>query len=94
MMKDITWNCRGPRQALKINALKDIIKKEKLEIILLEEAKLGGTDMDSIITKIRNYQGVSVYSRAASGGMEIMWNQILWRLLAAHKMKYWVKLKM
>lgn len=94
MMKDLRWNCRGLGQPLKINALKDIIKQEKPKIILLQETNLGGIDMDNIITIIRNYQGVSVHSWAASGGMATMWNQILWRLIAGHKMKYWIKLKM
>lgn len=88
MIKALTWNCRGLGQPLKINAMKDIIKQEQPEIILLQETKLGGTDMDSIITRIINYQGVIVHSLGASSGMETMWNQILWRLLAAHKTQY------
>ena len=40
MLKTVSWNCRGLGGLTKVEAIKDIIKTEKLDILLLQETKM------------------------------------------------------
>ena len=40
MLKTVSWNCRGLGGLNKVEAIKDIIKYEKLDILFLQEMKI------------------------------------------------------
>ena len=39
MMKTVSWNCKGLRGSSKVEALKDIVKTKKVNILLIQETK-------------------------------------------------------
>jgi len=43
-MKFVSWNCKGFGNKIKEEALKDIIKTSKVEILLIQETKMDGQD--------------------------------------------------
>ena len=40
MLKTVSWNCRGLGGLIKVESIKDIIKTEKPNILLLQETKM------------------------------------------------------
>lgn len=74
ILKSSTWNYRGLGHPSKNNALRDIFRQEKPNIVLLQETKQGEKYMGNIINKIRNYTGTMVESRGALGGIATIWN--------------------
>jgi exonuclease III len=41
-MKIVSWNCRGLGNSAKIEAVKDLMKVEPADILMLQETKIEG----------------------------------------------------
>jgi exonuclease III len=69
-MKLVSWKCRGLGSKFKVEAMKDIIRAEKPNVLLVQETKLSNFDLMSL-NKIfwPASTGVAVSSRGASGGL-------------------------
>ena len=76
----LSWNCRGLRHPSKINFLKDLIKIEKPDILLIQETKLSSQEIDAIIEKSRIYEGQAISTTGASGGISTIWKKGKWKL--------------
>jgi exonuclease III len=75
MMKILTWNIRGLNGRSKQRTLRDCIKAENPDMLLLQETKCAGTEADTIFQRIwRDCHFTSTDAAGASGGLAILWN--------------------
>jgi exonuclease III len=75
MMKIITWNIRGLNGRSKQKILRDCIKAENPDILMLQETKCAGAEAETIFQRIwRGCDFVLTDSTGASGGLAILWN--------------------
>ena len=86
-----SWNCRGLGSKAKEEALKDIIRINKPDILFVQETKLE----DSTLYKARNMfwkngPGKAISSRGASGGIATFWDATKFDLLADHCSTHWI----
>ena len=66
-MKVISWNYIGLGSSVKAEAIKDILKSEKPNIMLIQETKMEGEDVMELRVW-KNYAGKAVSFRGTSGG--------------------------
>ena len=69
MMKAISWNCRGIGGSRKVEALKDIIKSERLDILLIQETKMLEVETMALSHFWKNFHGKAISSKGASRGI-------------------------
>ena len=50
-MRIVSWNCRGLGNPSKVEAVKDLMKTEPAEILLLQETKIEGDTLLEISKK-------------------------------------------
>jgi exonuclease III len=75
MMKIITWNIRGLNGRSKQRILRDCIKTENPDILMIQETKCAGAEVEIIFQCIwRGCDFVQTDSSGASGGLAILWN--------------------
>ena len=68
MMKVISWNYRGLGGSSKVEAIKEIIKAERPDILLIQETKMSYVETMSLSRSWKNCHGKAISSRGASGG--------------------------
>ena len=70
-----SWNCRGLGNPLKSEAVKDLLKMEPSDILLLQETKIEEEALLSINkSKWKKNAGVTVSARGTSRGLETLWS--------------------
>jgi exonuclease III len=75
MMKIITWNIRGLNGRSKQRTLRDCIRVENLDILLLQETKCAGEEAEVIFRRCwRGCDSLHTDSNGAAGGLAILWN--------------------
>jgi exonuclease III len=75
MMKIITWNIRGLNGRSKQRILQDCIIAEKPNILLLQETKCKGAEVETIFQRIwRECTSITTDSIGASRGLAILFN--------------------
>jgi exonuclease III len=75
MMKIITWNIRGLNDRSKQRILRDCIKEESPDILMLQEMKCAGMEAETIFQRIwKGCNYIQTDSSGASGGLAILWN--------------------
>jgi exonuclease III len=75
MMKTITWNIRGLNGRSKQRILRECIKTENPDILLLQETKCAGREAENIFrSSWRDGDFLFQDSVGASGGLAILWN--------------------
>jgi ribonuclease HI/exonuclease III len=75
MMKIVSWNIRGLNGRSKQRILRECIMAEKPEVLLLQETKCRGAEVDTISQRIwRKCSSITTDSTGASGGLAILWN--------------------
>ncbi|XP_022854365.1 uncharacterized protein LOC111375728 [Olea europaea var. sylvestris] len=72
-MKLLSWNARGLGNPRGIYALSELIRKEDLEVLFLQETKLNTTKMEFCRIKMKFYGCFNVESVGRSGGLTILW---------------------
>eukprot|EP00253_Pinus_taeda_P016135 PITA_16135 len=91
MMKLASWNCKGLGNASKAEAIKDLLKIEPSDILMLQETKIeGGALLDINKTKWKKSAGKAVSSRGSSGGLETLWTEDLFQLKKSHETQQWI----
>jgi exonuclease III len=90
-MKLTSWNCRGFGSKIKEEALKDIIRSSKSEILLIQETKMEGQDFLSKEKSLWNTsKGIAESARGASGGLGTLWNSKKYDLIKYETCKHWI----
>jgi len=80
-MRLVSWNCRGLGNPAKAEAIKDLLKMEPSDILLLQETKIEGKDLlDISQKKWKKNIGTTVSSRGSSGGLATLWSEDLFQL--------------
>jgi exonuclease III len=75
MMKIITWNIRGLNDRSKQRILRDCVKEESPDILMLQETKCAGMEAEIIFQRIwKGCNYIHTDSAGASGGLAILWN--------------------
>jgi exonuclease III len=75
MMKILTWNIRGLNGRSKQRTLRECIKVENPDLLLLQETKCAGAEAEIIFQRIwRDCNFISTDAAGASGGLAILWN--------------------
>jgi exonuclease III len=75
MMKIITWNIRGLNDRSKQRILRDCVKEESPDILMLQETKCAGMEAENIFQRIwKGCNYIHTDSAGASGGLAILWN--------------------
>jgi exonuclease III len=94
-MKLTSWNCRGLGSKRKEEALKDIIKASKADILLLQETKMSQQDSLKVSMNVwRNNQGIAENARGASGGLCTLWNTTKIELISSDTCMHWIHTKL
>ena len=74
-MKIVSWNCRGLGETNKVEAIKDIIKYERPNILLIQETKMSDVEVLALSHLFwTNSQGNAISSRGALGGIETLFS--------------------
>jgi exonuclease III len=89
MMKTISWNIRGLNGRSKQRILRDCIKTEHPDILLLQETKCAGQEAENILrSSWRDGEFLYLDSVGAAGGLAILWNPQTVTLLHPFSTKY------
>ena len=74
-MKVISWNMRGGGGQVKRRILKRKIRKEKPDVLLLQETKMEERDLKKLAGTVwKGCEVVGIDSKGAAGGMGIWWD--------------------
>jgi exonuclease III len=75
MMKTISWNIRGLNGKTKQRILKECIKEENPDIVMLQETKCAGPEAEIIFKRLwKDCSYLHTDAAGASGGLAILWN--------------------
>lgn len=77
-MNMVSWNSRGMGSSLKINAIRDLINQEQPDFLLIQETKTSEQEFQKQVKRIKNFEGHSIGSEGASGGIRTIWNRKKW----------------
>ena len=70
MLKTISWNYRGLGGLSKVEAIKEIIKLKRPDILLLQETKIPDVEAMALSCRFwKNNKGKAIISKGASGGI-------------------------
>eukprot|EP00253_Pinus_taeda_P016021 PITA_16021 len=77
--------------SLKDNAVRDLLKSEQPDFLLLQETKITEQEFKDSTKKIRNYDGIAISSEGASGGIGTLWNKKKWQLKDYKLNRWWIR---
>ena len=90
-MKLVSWNCRGLGNHAKIEAVKDLLKMEPADILLLQETKIAGQALLEISkSKWKKSAGIAVSARGSSGGLATLWSEDKHQLIKTQETQHWI----
>ena len=90
-MRLISWNCRGLGNPSKAEAIKDLLKMEPSDILMLQETEIEGKALlDTSKMKWKKKAGKAVSSRGSSGGLATLWSEDLFQLNKSHETQHWI----
>lgn len=90
-MKLVSWNYRGLGNPAKIEAVKDLLKSEPANILLLQETKIAGQALlETSKSKWKKISGIAVSARGSSGGLATLWNEDKFQLINTHETLHWI----
>ena len=69
--------------SLKINAVRDLIKSEHPDFLLLQETKISEQDFQNIVKRNRSFEGKGLSAVGASGGLGTIWDKNKWKLVSS-----------
>jgi len=72
----VSWNCRDLGNPLKVEAVKDLLRMEISDILLLQETKIEEDALLSLSrTKWKKNSGKVVSARGTSRGLATLWSE-------------------
>ena len=75
-MRIVSWNCRGLGNPSKFEAVKDLMKTEPTDILMLQETKIEGEALLEISKKQwQKNTGKAISARGSSGGIATLWKE-------------------
>eukprot|EP00253_Pinus_taeda_P007045 PITA_07045 len=80
--------------SLKDNAVRDLIKTEHPDFLLLQETKITEQEFQNSLKRSRNYEGIAMSANGASRGIGTIWDKNKWKLKDNRQNRWWVRLDM
>eukprot|EP00253_Pinus_taeda_P025817 PITA_25817 len=77
--------------SLKANAVRDLLKSEQPDFLLLQETKITEQEFKDSMKKNKNYEGLSISAVGASGGIGTIWNKKKWQLKDYRQNRWWIR---
>eukprot|EP00253_Pinus_taeda_P018624 PITA_18624 len=77
--------------SLKANAVRDLLKFEQPDLLLLQETKISDQEFHNHTKRNKNYSGTSISAAGASGGIGTIWNKNKWELINQNSHSWWVR---
>ena len=91
MMQMVSWNCRGLGNPNKVDAVKDLLKLETVDILMLQETKIEGEILQNISsTKWKYDTGKAVSARGSTGGIGTFWSKNSFSLERFSETQHWI----
>jgi exonuclease III len=89
-MKIVSWNGRGLGNSTKIKAVKDLMKIEPTNILMLQETKIEGEALLEIRkNKWQKNIGKAISARGSSGGIAALWKEDQFSLVNSFNTQHW-----
>ena len=90
-MQIASWNCRGLGNPKKIEAVKDLIRMEPSDILLLQETKIEHDALLSLSNlKWEKKAGKAISARGSSGGLATLWSEDKFLLKNSFTTQHWI----
>jgi hypothetical protein len=87
----VSWNCRGLGNPSKAEAVKDLLKIESPEILMLQETKIEGETLLEINKlKWKKNAGKAISARGSSGGLATLWSEDKFHLESSFETQHWI----
>ena len=90
-MQITSWNYRSLGNPKKENAVKDLLRMEPSDILLLQETKIGE---DALLllskTKWKKNSGMVVSASRTSGGLVTLWSEEYFLLKVSYASQHWI----
>eukprot|EP00253_Pinus_taeda_P031914 PITA_31914 len=80
--------------SLKANAVRDLIKLEHPDFLLLQETKIMDQEFQTSMKRSRNYEGIAISAMGASGGIGTIWDKRKWKLKDDMQNRWWTRIDM
>eukprot|EP00253_Pinus_taeda_P032993 PITA_32993 len=77
--------------SLKANAVRDLIKLEHTDFLLLQETKITDQEFQNSMKRSRNYEGIAMSAMGASGGIGTIWDKSKWKLKDHKQNRWWIR---
>eukprot|EP00253_Pinus_taeda_P030505 PITA_30505 len=86
---------RGLGNRNKAKAIKDLMKMEPIDVLMLQETKIEGeTLLNSSTSKWKFDSGKVISARGSAGGIGTFWSKNLFTLGKTHKTQHWIYTKL
>lgn len=92
-MKILIWNARGLNAPNKRRLVKRQLEIQNVDLILLQEIKLGEKESKSFIKACENWNGDFVAVMDLVGGIGLLWNSRILEVEVTVKNQNWMKAK-
>eukprot|EP00253_Pinus_taeda_P010020 PITA_10020 len=87
----VCWNYRGLGNPTKAEAIKDFMKMEPIDVLMLQETKIEGeTLLNTNNTKWKFDSRKVISARGSAGGIGTFWSKNLFTLGRLHETQHWI----
>jgi exonuclease III len=94
-MQYVSWNCRGLGSKLKEEALRDLVRLVRPEVLLIQETKMEEEDLLRVSNSFwKKGPGRAVSARGASGGLATFWDSSNLELVEEAGTTHWLFTKL
>lgn len=77
--------------SLKENAVRDLLKSEHPDILLLQETKITEQEFQNSMKRSKIYVGIASSAAGASGGIGTIWDKNKWKLKDHRQNRWWIR---
>lgn len=77
--------------SLKTNAVRDLLKLEHLDFLLLQKTKINEQEFQNSVKRSRSYEGMALSASGASGGIGTIWDKNKWNLKDSRQNRWWLR---
>ena len=81
-MKALSWNVRGLRSTVKLVIIKEVVRRHKIDILLIQETKLSSMNQATVtdISGNSHCSWISLNAEGSSGCILLCWNNRLFSM--------------
>ena len=88
-MQIVSWNCRGLGNSMKPEVVKDLLKIENIDILMLQGTQIEGESLlDLSHSKWKLNSGKVVSARGSYGGLATVWSKDMFELVSSFEAQH------